>query len=164
VNEKIYFAKLESRETQMLNTGVEVSVWYAIKSCAGKGLCFASIRELAQRARVTNDSVLRAIKKIETAGLIKNLGKLKAPNAHWATYHLQILPFDSRTKVSDSRTEVFEIGGSSVRFQGIETEKETINKTITLDEKSFKKTKGLGPAAWANLTMNLKKNLILSLM
>lgn len=140
---KSYFAKLTSEETEMLSTGTEVAIWYAVKSYAGnaENTCFASIRRIAKRAKVQNESVLRAIKKFEEVGLIKNLGKKKAENAHWSTYHLKLNMFAGRTVVSDSRTKVFAGTDQSVRFHGIETINGNIKEKEETEFSNKEKTK-----------------------
>lgn len=104
MNEQSYFAKLRSEETQLLDTGPEVSVWFAIKSFAGEGICYASIRQLSSRAHVAKDTVERAIIKIIDVGLLIDLGFRKPPYGHWKTRWLQLS--DYQTEVSDQRTKV----------------------------------------------------------
>jgi hypothetical protein len=103
-----YFAKLRSEETEILENGTEVAVWYAIKSYAGNQnhICYASERQIANRARVAQDTVGRIRNELVAKGLIENLGKKKAPNAKWATYHLLVKWNDNRSDVNENSSLV----------------------------------------------------------
>lgn len=148
-NEPFFFATLTSEETTLLNTPVEISVWFAIKSFAGgpEHICFASIRKIAERAKVGNASVLRAVKVFEEKGLLKNMGKKKSLKAHWLTYHFKVKVFQGGTdntinkaEVFQGGTEVFRGGTQSVPSHVYEIKKEIEKKTFFKeDKKTFKK-------------------------
>lgn len=99
-----FYATLYGRETAMLDTSTEIAVWYAVKSYAGRGICYASIRDLAKRSHTSKESVSLAVKKFIQLGLVKDLGKKKPPHGYWATQWLEVS--DYRTDMSADRTQV----------------------------------------------------------
>jgi hypothetical protein len=105
--DKPYFATLKSAETELLNTASEIAVWFAVKSYAGTGTCFASVRQLAKRAHASKDTVQRAVGRFISIGMVQDLGTRKSTYGHWATHWLKLSDgsTDTENNVSASRTD-----------------------------------------------------------